>query len=58
MTDRDMRAIENMARTGMSFDDLCKAFQEFPIEDIEKVFMRVRRETVGDIQADTKINCS
>lgn len=58
LTERDIRTIENMARTGMGFDDLCDAFVQFPYEEIEKVYMRVRRETVGDIQAGTKINCS
>lgn len=58
LSERDIRTIENMARTGMGFDDLCDAFIQFPYEEIEKVYMRVRRETVGDIQAGTKINCS
>ncbi len=58
LLERDIRAIENMARTGMGFDDLCNAFIQFPYEEIEKVYMRVRRETVGDIEAGTKINCS
>ena len=58
LSERDIRTIENMARTGMGFDDLCDAFIQFPYVEIEKVYMRVRRETVGDIQAGTKINCS
>lgn len=58
LTDRDIRAIENMARTGMSFDDLRKAFGDFPIEEVEKVFMRVRRETDGKVGAGIKVNCS
>ena len=58
LTDRDIRAIENMARTGMSFDDLCRAFVQFPFEEIEKVYMRVRRETVGNAQSGIKVNCS
>lgn len=58
LTDRDIRAIENMARTGMSFDDLRKAFRDFPIEEVEKIYMRVRRETVGKVEAGIKVNCS
>ena len=58
MTDRDKRAIENMARTGMSFDDLRKAFSQFTIEEVEKVYMRICKETVGNAQAGMKINCS
>lgn len=58
MTDRDIRTIENMARTGMGFDDLRKAFSQFPIEEVEKVYMRIHKETVGNAQAGMKINCS
>ena len=58
LSERDIRTIENLARTGMGFDDLCHAFIQFPYEEIEKVYTRVRRETVGDIEAETKINCS
>ncbi len=58
LSDRDIRTIENMARTGMSFDDLRKAFSQFPIEEVEKVYMRIRKETVGNAQAGMKINCS
>ena len=58
MTERDIRTIENMARTGMSFDDLRKAFSQFPIEEVEKVYVRISKETVGNAQAGMKINCS
>ena len=58
LSERDIRTIENMARTGMSFDDLRKAFSQFPIEEVEKVYMRIRKETVGNAQAGMKINCS
>ena len=58
LSERDIRTIENLARTGMGFDDLCDAFVQFPYEETEKEYMRVRRESVGVIQAGTKINCS
>ncbi len=58
LTERDVRTIENLARTGMSFDDLRKAFSQFPIEEVEKIYMRIRKETVGNVQAGMKINCS
>lgn len=58
MSERDVRTVENLARTGMSFDDLRKAFRDFPIEEVEKIYMRVRRETVGKSEAGVKVNCS
>ena len=32
MNEREVRAVENLARTGISYDDLRKAFPEFSIE--------------------------
>ena len=58
LSERDIRTIENLARTGMGFDDLCHAFVQFPFEEIEKVYMRVRRENIKNIHEGTKINCS
>jgi len=73
MNERDIRAVENMAprrggiqllrsritRTGMSFDELRKAFKEFSIEEIEKIYMRIRRERNDSAKSmPSKINCS
>lgn len=60
LTDRDIRTIENMARTGMSFDDLRKSFRQFPIEEVEKVYMKIRREIMGSGSSSEgmKVNCS
>lgn len=60
MTERDIRTIENMARTGMEFDDLCKAFRGFPIDEIERIYMRIRQEAVmGNGGSEgVKVNCS
>ena len=59
MNERDITTIENMARTGMEFDDLCKAFRNFPIEEVEKIYMRIRKEKdpIGD-GGSIKMNCS
>ena len=59
MNERDIRAVENLARTGMSFDDLRKSFPGFSIEEVEKIYMRIRKEQSGE-SSDTqpKINCS
>ena len=59
MNERDIRAVENMARTGMSFDELRKAFSEFSIEEVEKIYMRIRRERNDSAKSTpSKINCS
>lgn len=60
MNERDVRAVENLARTGISYDDLRKAFPEFSIEEVEKIYMRIRKERHGDSSNSSviKMNCS
>ena len=60
MNERDIRAVENLARTGISYDDLRKAFPEFSIEEVEKIYMRIRKERHGDSSNSSavKMNCS
>ena len=47
MSERDVRAVESMTRTGICFDDLCDAFKQFSYEDIEVIYQRIRREIAG-----------
>jgi len=48
-----------MARTGMSFDELRKAFPEFSIEEVERIYMRIRKERHSDSSGSAvKMNCS
>ena len=56
MNDQDKRAVEGMARCGIDFDGLCKAFPNFPIDEIERIFMRVRR-SIGDKNVVQDIKC-
>ncbi len=43
----------------MGFDELRKAFKEFSIEEIEKIYMRIRRERNDSAKSmPSKINCS
>ena len=59
MNERDIRTVENMARTGMSLDDLRKSFPGFPIEEVEKIYMRIRNEVNRDPEKPQfKMNCS
>lgn len=56
MNDQDKRAVEGTARCGIDFDGLCKAFPNFPLEEIEKIFMQVRKST-GFVNAEQDIKC-
>ena len=46
MSERDTRAVETLIRAGLTFDDLCDAFMQFPYEDIEVIYQRTRRELI------------
>ena len=55
MNEQDKRAVEGMARCGLDFEALCKAFPKFPIDETEKVYMQVRKMgNVGGTEADIK----
>lgn len=56
MNDQDKRAVESMARCGIDFDGLCKAFSGFPIEEIERVYMKVRKLGTSD-SGEQDIKC-
>lgn len=47
MNDQDKRAVEGMARCGIDFDGLCNTFPKFPIEEIERIYMQVRKSEIG-----------
>ncbi len=52
MSERDVRVVETMSRTGICFDDLCEALAQFPYEDIEVIFQRIRSESIGIYMKD------
>lgn len=55
MNNQDKRAVEGMARCGIDFDGLCKAFPKFTIDEIERVYMQVRKmENCGSAEQDIK----
>lgn len=55
MNDQDKRAVEGMARCGIDFDGLCKAFPKFPLEELERIYMQVRKSTdYGSAEQDIK----
>lgn len=52
MSERDVRAVESMSRTGICFDDLCDVFKQFSYEDIEVIYQRIRLEIANYIRKD------
>lgn len=58
LNEQDMRAVEGLARSGIDFDSLCKAFPKFPIDEVEKVYMQVRKSGQNAHAPEIKTNCS
>lgn len=60
MNERDKRAVENMARCGLSLEGLVSSFPGFPADEIEKIYKEVHSESGGDDTSDfsMKMNCS
>ena len=54
MSERDVRVVENMTRTGICFDDLCEAFAQFQYEDIEVIYRRMKLETIREALSEKK----
>lgn len=50
MSERDVRAVETLTRTGICLDDLCGAFRQFYYEDLEVIFQRIRKEIITSDQ--------
>lgn len=50
MSERDVRAVETLTRTGICLDDLCSAFRQFYYEDLEVIFQRTRKEIIASDQ--------
>ena len=59
MKDQDRRAVEGMARCGISLEGLIEAFPKFPKEDIEKIYNEINKITTDDNTGiKISINCS
>lgn len=55
MKDQDKRAVESMARCGISLEGLRGLFPQFPAEEIEEVYNAVNKYTnEGEIEQDIK----
>ena len=52
MNDQDRHAVEGLARCGIDFDGLCKAFPNFPIEEVERIYMQIRK--IGNVGGGTE----
>ena len=59
MTDQDKRAVEGLARCGISLEGLCDAFPKFPMKEIREIYEELHGRNGADVELVTmKVNCS
>ena len=59
MNDQDKRAVEGLARSGISFEGLCEAFPRFSADKIKVIYDKVSTMINGsDFGGEIKRNCS
>lgn len=59
MNDQDKRAVEGMARCGISLEGLIEAFSKFPADEISEVYKEINKIKPDDEEEITiSRNCS
>ena len=60
ISDRDIRVVESMFRTGMDKETVYSLFPQFPKEELEKIGQRLGKikETENGQESTVSINCS
>ncbi len=48
MNDQDIRAVEGLARSGISYEDLCSVFTQFPKSEIRVIYDKVQTILTGN----------
>ena len=58
MNDQDKRAVEGMARCGISLEGLLGAFPNFPSEEITEIYNEMHKNEIQHENITIKTNCS
>ena len=58
MKEQDKRAVEGMARCGISLEGLIEAFTNFDKEEVIAVYKEIHKEEIKDVDITMKMNCS
>ncbi len=60
MNDQDKRAVEGLARSGISFEGLRDSFPRYPEDEIRKIYEKVQTILTGTKEKapEIKTNCS
>lgn len=55
---QDKRAVEGMARCGISLEGLLEAFPKFPVEEVIAVYDEINNTKASAEAVNIKMNCS
>lgn len=59
MKEQDKRAVEGMARCGISLEGLIKAFPNFPVDEVTEVYSKINKNRTNYKENHTiSRNCS
>lgn len=58
MNDQDKRAVEGMARCGISLEGLVGAFPKFSTEEITEIYNEINGNKMVSESVEIKMNCS
>ena len=58
MKEQDKRAVEGMARCGISLEGLIEAFPKFSAEDITDIYNEIHKTENTSSSITIKMNCS
>lgn len=58
MKEQDKRAVEGMARCGISLERLIEAFPKFSAEDITDIYNEIHKSKNTSSSITIKMNCS
>ncbi len=58
METQDKRAVESLARCGLSLQELYDSFRKFPKEEIKTIYDKIHELKGSDETHNIKLNCS
>lgn len=58
MNEQDKRAVEGMARCGISLEGLLGAFPNFPAEEVSMIYNEIHKSELQNENVVMKMNCS
>lgn len=58
MREQDKRAVEGMARCGISMEGLIDAFPNFPVKEVTEIYKDIHRSEIKEYDVTIKMNCS